>query len=418
MSRVIDKIIICALAVFAMNYMIHGNAFLVLLYMSIILSALGYYLLSRDIESCRMRPEGTGEYIAFIVQIISVVPAVFNPELIPIIPVAAYDMTRSRNYPGAAVVMAAFLNAIRPGAWRTEALSWTLLVYVLMITILSVILSIKTERNALLLKGYKKIRDDSEEKQRKLNMQNQELIQARDAELHNAQLSERNRIARDIHDNVGHTLSRAILQMGALLAIHKGEPISEELEGVRETLDSAMGSIRSSVHNLHDDSIDVKSSITQLAEPLYNNYNVHLDIDISDDMPRNVKYAVIGITKEAISNIIKHSISSDVDIKLSQHPSMYQLVIQDYMLDDRTRGQAGSSGVKADKAQESVRINATGEAHKKSEAEDTLKDRAEKKENGIGLENIRSRAESVNGTLHISDENGFRIFVSIPRQIS
>ena len=187
---------------------------------------------------------------------------------------------------------------------------------------------------AIYYRDLKKIRDDSEETNSRLRSQNTELMNARDTEVYNAQLSERNRIAREIHDNVGHTLSRAILQMGALLAIHKEEPIHSELEGVRETLDSAMNSIRSSVHDLHDDSIDVKASIADLVKPLNDKYTVHMDLDIGDSTPRPVKYALIGITKECISNIIKHSSNTDVDIKLNEHPSMYQLIIHDYSTDN------------------------------------------------------------------------------------
>ncbi len=40
----------------------------------------------------------------------------------------------------------------------------------------------------------------------------------------------------EIHDNVGHMLSRSILQMGALITIHKEEPLHGQLAGVGETL--------------------------------------------------------------------------------------------------------------------------------------------------------------------------------------
>lgn len=72
-------------------------------------------------------------------------------------------------------------------------------------------------------------------------------------------LRERNRIAREIHDNVGHMLSRSILQMGALITIHKEEPLHGQLAGVGETLNQAMNSIRESVHDLHDESIDLRA---------------------------------------------------------------------------------------------------------------------------------------------------------------
>ena len=255
-------------------------------------------------------------------------------------------------------------------------------IYIVLISFAAIWLSIKSEIHALQTSAYKELRDNSEEKSIKLRSQNSELMNARDTEVYNAQLSERNRIAREIHDNVGHTLSRAILQMGALLAIHKEEPIHSELEGVRETLDTAMNNIRSSVHDLHDDSIDVSASIKSLAEPLEPKFNVQMDIDIGDDMPRQVKYAMIGIAKECISNIMKHSKNINVDIKLNEHPSMYQLIVHDYGTPDGEK----ASTVKIDMH------NA-----------------------GMGLESITTRAESVNGTLNISTENGFRVFVTVPR---
>jgi Signal transduction histidine kinase len=149
-----------------------------------------------------------------------------------------------------------------------------------------------------------------------------------------------------------------------------------------------MNNIRSSVHDLHDDSIDVKANIMQMAKPLEEEFTVRLDIDISEDMPRNIKYACIGITKECISNIIKHSHNQQVDISLSEHPSFYQLIIHDYGKRDKDAG-SGASGI------------SIGSGNKSG--------------TGMGLENIRSRVESVNGSLNISTDQGYRVFVSIPK---
>ena len=378
MSRIIDKILIQALSVFAMYYMIHGNTFLVVFYSSIILNALGYYLISTEEISFKMKPQSKKELTAFIIEIAFTLVVMFFPVTIVVLPVIYYDIARSRNYIAAGLGLISILNSISSISSDPKVF-----LYIILISILSVILCIYTEEKNAIKREYKKLRDDSSEKNTRLRSQNVELIQARDTEIHNAQLSERNRIAREIHDNVGHTLSRAILQMGALLAIHKEEPIHSELEGVRATLDDAMNSIRSSVHDLHDDSIDVKGSILQLADSLKGKYNVHMDIDIGDETPRTIKYAIIGITKEAVSNIIKHSTNSDVDIRLNEHPSMYQLIIYDY--------------------------NANG----KSEKSDTSK--LSGSEPGMGLENIRGRVEAVNGKLNITTDKGFKIFVSIPK---
>ena len=125
----------------------------------------------------------------------------------------------------------------------------------------------------------------------------------------------------------------------------------------------------------------------KICDGLSEHFSCEINIDIDDNMPRDVKYAVIGITKEAVSNIIKHSSNRLVSISLIRHPSMYQLVIHDYNSSKEKQDSKGNSS--------------SNSSHEH--------------EVGMGLENIRSRVESVNGTLTISTDNGFRIFVTIPK---
>ena len=249
-----------------MSLFVNGTAFIVCIYTAIICAALNYYLLSTDSADFKIKFTDLKERIAFILEIGVIIATFIFPDLIPLIPLLMYDIARSRNYYAFA---AAVIIIISYFVYPTSLL-------IIILSVLAITLSIKSEMVSIYYRDLKKIRDDSEETNSRLRSQNTELMNARDTEIYNAQLSERNRIAREIHDNVGHTLSRAILQMGALLAIHKEEPIHSELEGVRETLDSAMNSIRSSVHDLHDDSIDVKASIADLVKPLNDKYTVDL----------------------------------------------------------------------------------------------------------------------------------------------
>ena len=61
----------------------------------------------------------------------------------------------------------------------------------------------------------KRTRDDSRERDLLLSQKNKALLEKQDYEIYNATLKERNRIAREIHDNVGHVLSKFILMLGA-----------------------------------------------------------------------------------------------------------------------------------------------------------------------------------------------------------
>ena len=212
-----------------------------------------------------------------------------------------------------------------------------------------------------------------------LKEKNRNLLEKQDNEIYLATLKERNRIAREIHDNVGHMLSRSILQMGALLVSHSEEPLHGQLSSVNDTLGQAMTSIRESVHDLHDDSVDLRLSVGEILKPMRQKYTVQLDYDMTKAVPRAVKYCFLGAVKEAMSNVIKHSDATRIEITLREHPVFYQLKIRD---------------------------NGTGN-QRKAQSE---------KPEGIGLLNMRNRVEALGGTFRVTEENGFQIFISIKKK--
>jgi signal transduction histidine kinase len=221
---------------------------------------------------------------------------------------------------------------------------------------------------------YYKLRDNTTEISMKLEKQNKELLDKQDYEINLATVTERNRIARDIHDNVGHLLSRSILQIGALLAINKDEGTKEGLRLIKDTLSEAMDSIRNSVHNLHEKSIDLQTEIHKLAHS-FKFCPVNFDYDVETNLESNLKYCFIAVTKEAFSNIIKHSNATAASVIIREHPALYQLVIQD----NGTNCSCNS-------------------------------------ENGIGIKNITDRVTAIGGNVNISTDKGFRIFISIPKK--
>lgn len=237
------------------------------------------------------------------------------------------------------------------------------------------ILKYRTKSFENIKKNYYTVSDTAKELSIKFEKKNRELLEKQDYEINLATLTERNRIARDIHDNVGHLLSRCLLQTGALLAINKDENVGENLSLIKDTLSEAMDSIRNSVHNLHEDAVDLQIEIQQLID---NFKFCHVQFDYDMDLPpdKKIKYSFITITKEAFSNIIKHSNATEVSVLLREHPALYQLIIKDN----------GSN----------IKYNT---------------------ENGIGVKNISDRVSSMGGSLNISTNNGFRIFISIPKNI-
>lgn len=238
--------------------------------------------------------------------------------------------------------------------------------------VLALLLHMRSARISVLTSQMKEIRDTSTEYNLMLSAKNRTLLEKQDYEIYLATLKERNRIAREIHDNVGHMLSRSILQSGALIAVNQDENLKEPLTALKDTLNIAMDNIRESVHDLHDDSVDMRAVIEQMLSD-YSQYQIHFDYDMSRTVERDVKYCFISITKEALSNLVKHSNATRLSVVMREHPSLYQLLIED-------------NGTKI-----------------------LLRD------SGIGLSNMKERVDGLGGTLSISTERGFRIFISIPK---
>lgn len=253
--------------------------------------------------------------------------------------------------------------------------------------ILAFFLWYHTRQYEILTRNFRQSRDDSEEHALLLSEKNKALLEKQDYEIYAATLRERNRIAREIHDNVGHVLSRSILMTAACKTINKNEALDPLLGNLEESLNGAMNSIRSSVHDLHDDAVNLEDAIKGLVKD-FTFCPVTLTYDMSRQVPREVKYSLISITKEGLSNVMRHSNADSVNILLREHPALYQLCIEDN----------GTLGSKIPDIQTDADSN-----------------KMETVSGGMGLSNIRDRVKALGGTVQITQEKGFRIFVTIPK---
>ena len=244
-----------------------------------------------------------------------------------------------------------------------------------------------TRQYEILTRNFRQSRDDSEEHALLLSEKDKALLEKQDYEIYAATLRERNRIAREIHDNVGHVLSRSILMTAACKTINKNEALDPLLGNLEESLNGAMNSIRSSVHDLHDDAVNLEDAIKGLVKD-FSFCPVTLTYDMSRQVPREVKYSLISITKEGLSNVMRHSNADSVNILLREHPALYQLCIEDN----------GTLGSKIPDIQTDADSN-----------------KMETVSGGMGLSNIRDRVKALGGTVQITQEKGFRIFVTIPK---
>ena len=150
--------------------------------------------------------------------------------------------------------------------------------------------------------------------------------------------------------------------------------MENRLKNLEDSLNHAMNSIRNSVHDLHDEAVNLEEVEKSLVHE-FTFCSVQMVYDMTREVPREVKYCFISITKEAFANIMKHSNATKVQLILREHPGLYQLCIED---------------------------NGT----------DTFYD---PEKSGIGIVNMKERVNALDGTIQIFTDKGFRIFITIPK---
>jgi len=296
------------------------------------------------------------------------------PQLSFFYPLIAYSFALRKTYIAAAVGLAAAVVFCPAGGLLPKAL-------LIIGSGLSALLCYRSTAVADLKNRIGRLRDDSAEYAILLEEKNRDIIRNQNTEIYSATLKERNRIAREIHDNVGHMLSRAILMVGAIKSSEKEEAQNPMISDLETTLNIAMTNIRESVHDLRDEAINLRESLESLVGE-FTFCRALLKYDGGDNIPSAVKYSIIAIVSEAMNNIIKHSNASLVNITFTEHPGLYQLVIED-------NGKGSSA----------QNTNKIGDGR------------------GMGLENMRGRVKALGGAISFRGDSGFRIFATVPKDI-
>ena len=256
-------------------------------------------------------------------------------------------------------------------------------ILIILLCILTLYLKYKTYQVDKLHIQCQKIYDDNTEFELLQEERNRNLLENQDYEINIATLNERNRISKEIHDHVGHLLSRSLIQIGALMTISKDEFLTGELKNLKDSLSEGMDSIRASIHNMHDESIDLYSSIQTLVKE-FQFCEVDFTYDVDEIPLLKIKYCFIAIVKESLANIMKHSDATHVAISLKEYAAFYELKIADNgTINEKTKAIARRVQINSDYVE------------------------------GMGLQNMIDRVKGFDGTFQIRTDHGFEISVTI-----
>lgn len=213
----------------------------------------------------------------------------------------------------------------------------------LLATCISIYLSAMTKNFDRLQYQNKIVRDELKENNIYLKKYNEQLKIDREKNIHIAILTERNRIARELHDSIGHTLSSCILQVEALKIISNNS-LAESLDLLQNTLHNGMDDIRNSIHNLYNESFDLKDRIQRICDEILN-LNIQLDYKLQDNLPYELKFDILSVIREAITNCVKHSNATELKIKLLNQPNFYSIIIKDNGSDYKEIDKLSSKGI-------------------------------------------------------------------------
>jgi signal transduction histidine kinase len=225
---------------------------------------------------------------------------------------------------------------------------------------------------------------------RRHDEQSQRLVaqmeETRDAELRAAALSERQRLAREMHDVLAHSLSGLVVQLEGARMLALSDPadgrLAATIDRAHQLARSGLDEARRAIGVLRDDELPGPDKLAALAGLFQADTGLpcrYTETGTRVELRPAVKLALYRVTQEALTNIRKHAHPEQVEVRLEYLRGEVNLVVEDFAAADDKPGP----------------IDFTG--------------------GGYGLTGMRERAELLGGTLTAGPTgHGFRVDLRIP----
>jgi two-component system sensor histidine kinase UhpB len=147
------------------------------------------------------------------------------------------------------------------------------------------------------------------------------------------QEAERKRVARELHDEVGQTLTGIMLQIETLSA-HVPPELDEAVDELRETARAGAEDVRRIAKRLRPEALDELGLRSALAA-LTNSFGEQAGVDLERRLERvegltdDQELVVYRVAQEALTNIARHAHAQHAAIELTQRDGMVTLVVRD-----------------------------------------------------------------------------------------
>ena len=162
-----------------------------------------------------------------------------------------------------------------------------------------------------------------------INARNSALAAAREESRHLAVIAERERIARDLHDVLGHTLTVVAVKADLARKLLERDPRAarDEIEAIHTTARAALGEVRIAVNGMR--STTLAQELAAARSALESAGIVVISEMTQEALPPLVETALAYVIREAATNVLRHSGARRCRIKLAREGSEAALEIHD-----------------------------------------------------------------------------------------
>jgi two-component system sensor histidine kinase UhpB len=146
-----------------------------------------------------------------------------------------------------------------------------------------------------------------------------------------AQEAERRRVARELHDELGQSLTGVLLQIDHAIRA----PDEADLEGAREGARRGLDDVRRIARDLRPDTLvelGLPSALNALATRLTRQSGVVVDRHLDRDLPtldEDVEVVLYRVAQEALTNIARHADAQHVTLSLAHADGTVTLTVDD-----------------------------------------------------------------------------------------
>jgi signal transduction histidine kinase len=163
-----------------------------------------------------------------------------------------------------------------------------------------------------------------------------ELEESRAAELRAAALAERQRLAREMHDVLAHSLSGLVVQLEGARMLAASAPgdarLPEAVERAHRLAKSGLDEARQAIGMLRDDELPGPDRLSELAAEFTAFTGIPCAFTQAGEqraLSPAVRLALYRVAQEALTNVRKHASPDQVEVRLEYLPETVTLTVED-----------------------------------------------------------------------------------------